>query len=182
MAAYLGRAMPQAERVTLESHLAECRACRNEVTSARRVIARLQSRRRLIRALPIAAAASIAVLLLVPGRDADPTGDAMRTPGGVDATAGRELIRVLAPVNGSTVAAGRIAFSWHPAGPGLRYSLTVTDAGGTALWKVETSDTTLLLPDGVRLAAGQTFFWLVDALAPDGRSLTTRTQRFSTPP
>jgi len=182
MAAYLGGAMPQGERATLESHLAECRACRHEVTSARRVITRLDLRRRLWRAAPIAAAAAIALLVLVPRRDGGRANDLMRGPDSADASLGRELIGVLTPVNDATVAAGPVVFSWRRAAPRLLYRLTITEAGGAAVWTAETTDTTLTLPGDVRLAPAQTYFWLVDALGPDGRSLTTRTQRFSTPP
>lgn len=182
MAAYLSRAMPPADRVTLESHLAECRACRNEVTSARRVIARLESRKRVLWATPIAAAAAIAILLLLPARNTHPAAELLRGPDSADASLGRELIRVLTPVNGTTVAKGRVVFSWQGAAPRLLYRLTITESTGAAVWTAETSDTTLALPADVRLVAGQTYFWLVDALGPDGRSLTTRTQRFSTPP
>jgi hypothetical protein len=124
--------MPQADRVTLEGHLADCRFCRHEVTSARRVLSRLESRRRLWRVAPMAAAAAIALFVFVPRRDTDPSSELMRAPDSADASLGRELIGVLAPQNGTTVAQGPVIFSWRSAGPRLLYRLTVTEAGGSS--------------------------------------------------
>jgi len=61
---------------------------------------------------------------------------------------------------------------------GSRYLIRVTDERGAAVWSTETGDTSVILPAEIALLSGRQYYWYVDALGADGRSLTTGTHRF----
>jgi len=91
-------------------------------------------------------------------------------------------LRALAPVDRDTVEGSGLAFAWSSQPGRSLYRLTLTDASGRALWLRDTPDTTLALPVDVSLSGGVTYFWYVDALDADGRSVTTGTRRFTIAP
>lgn len=180
IAAYLSDALTASDRAQLEAHLADCRSCRHEVTAARRLLRVPASRNRLRWAVPAVAAAALAGIVVVSSSPDMPfgRGELVRGEQGTDAP----MIQAMSPANGETVDRGAVVFVWrHQIGNPL-YRLTLTDGSARVVWTIETSDTTLTLPGDVSLAPGRTYFWLVDALGADGRSLTTGNQRFSTAP
>jgi hypothetical protein len=180
IAAYLSDALTPPDRAKLEAHLADCRSCRHEVTAARRLLRVPASRNRLRWAVPAVAAAALAGIVFVSSSPDTPfgQGELVRGEQGTEAP----MIQALSPANGATVDRGAVVFVWrHQVGNPL-YRLTLTDGSARVVWTMETSDTTLTLPADVSLAPGRTYFWLVDALGADGRSLTTGNQRFTTAP
>ena len=180
IAAYLSDALPPSDRAELEAHLADCRSCRHEVTAARRLLRVPAAPNRLRWAVPALAAAALAGIVVVSSSPDMPfgQGEVVRGEQGAEAPA----IRALSPATGETVGREAVVFVWeHQTGNPL-YRLTLTDGSARVVWTMETSDTTLTLPADVSLAPGRTYFWLVDALGADGRSLTTGNQRFSTAP
>ena len=182
IAAYLSGTLSPPEQNTLETHLARCRPCRQEVTSARRLIGSHPPRGRWLWVAPAAAAAVLAVVLLgrwprAPG----PVNEPVRS--GEEAGPGEALrLRALAPADRDTVSARGLVFTWASQAGRPLYRLTLTDGSGHAVWLQDTSDTTLALPAKVSLDLGRTYFWYVDALDADGRSLTTGTLRFTISP
>jgi len=180
IAAYLSNALAPIERAAMEAHLARCRACRRQVTSAH---ALLRARPRSIRWIGLAAAAALALVLLRPWASRD------TSAGGPDierarpaASAGSQAISALTPPDGDTVAAAGARFSWRGPRPELLYHLTLTDPGGRAVWATETRDTTVVLPPNVHLVPGARYFWYVDALGTDAASWTTGTRVFVASP
>jgi putative zinc finger protein len=184
MAAYLNDALPAPDRVTLEAHLAECRPCRQEVTSARRLLERRSLRSTWSFTVPAAAAAILALALLGRGFLAPPVEEeVVRGSGQARDAEVVPSIRVLSPTDENIIAGHPILFAWlGQTGGRPLYRLTVTDGSGQPLWVRDTTDTTLTLPASVSLAPGRTYFWYVDALDSAGRSLTTGTRRFSIAP
>lgn len=182
IAAYLSDALAPPDLAGLEAHLADCRSCRMEAASARRLLRGPVSRSHLRWAVPSLAAAAVAAVVLLSSLPDSPfrQGEPIR---GEDQT-GTEApsIRALSPINGGPVDRGAVVFIWQQQTGNPLYRLTVTDGSARVVWTKETSDTTLQLPAAVPLAPGRTYFWLVDALGADGRALTTRTQRFSITP
>jgi hypothetical protein len=87
-------------------------------------------------------------------------------------------IGVVAPVEGAIVGTAPLVFVWRDQTGKPLFRFTLTDATGGEVWTRETGDTTVTLPASVSLAPGRTYFWTVDALGSDGRSLTTRNHRF----
>ena len=183
IAAYLSDALPPPARATLEAHLAGCRPCREEVTSARQLLETRALRNRWPVMVPAAAAAVLLLALLGRGLVSPlPVEDTVRAGGEADGADGVPSIHVLSPREGGTVARDGILFAWAGQAGRPLYRLTLTDASGRAVWMGDASDTTLALPATVTLAPGRTYFWYVDALDSAGRSLTTGTRTFSTRP
>jgi len=171
VAAYLSGTLPGGEREAVEAHLAECRACRLQVTSARRLLRTRPERRQRVMAASLAAAAVIAVVLLVPrppGSAPDPDrGGRAGEPGLAQA------LRAITPSDGDTVSRGALRFSWRSEPGDPLYRLTITTSGGEAVWSHDTNDTTVAPPADRRFTLGGKYFWFVDALDASGRSLTT---------
>ena len=63
LAAYLSGTLSPPEQATIETHMAACRPCRQEVTSARRLVRSRTSRIRWLVVAPAAAAAVLALML-----------------------------------------------------------------------------------------------------------------------
>ena len=180
IAAYLSDALAPNERAVIEAHLARCRACRRQVTSAH---ALLRARPRSLRWIGLAIAAALVVVLIRPWSFRD-TSD-----GGRDierarpaAPAGSQAITALTPADGDTITVADVRFSWRGPRPELLYHLTLTDPGGRAVWATETRDTTAVLPPNVILEPGARYFWYVDALGTDAASWTTGTRVFVAAP
>lgn len=171
VAAYLSGTLPGGEREAVEAHLAECRACRLQVTSARRLLRTRPERRQRVMAASLAAAAVIAVVLLVP-RPPGPATDPDRA-GRADEPGLAQALRAITPSDGDTVSRRVLRFSWRSEPGDPLYRLTITTSGGEAVWSHDTNDTTLQLPRDLRLAPGGKYLWFVDALDASGRSLTT---------
>jgi len=178
IAAYLSGTLSPPEVAAVEGHVAGCRACRQEVTSARRLIRSRPRPNRWWLALPAAAAAAVIIMV---GRASGPRAapDAIRADGGGPAAAG---LTALAPADRQAVPLRRLVFVWASHAGRPVYHLTLMDGAGRAVWLGETPDTTLALPAGVSLDAGQAYYWYVDALDVDGGSLTTGTHRFTAAP
>jgi hypothetical protein len=174
VASYLDRALPPAERERVEAHLADCAECRREVIEVSRLRHTSASRRRWLLFAPAAAAA--AILIAVLARPADTPG-----PGPVLRDGGEEpslTVSLVAPTDSATVEGRAVAFTWRSAGDGVSYRLTVTDDWGDVVWSGASADTTARLPS-TSLRTGRPYFWYVDALLPDGRSMTSNVRRFT---
>jgi hypothetical protein len=180
VAAYLSNALTANDSATLEAHLAVCLQCRREVTSARRLI-RSHASPTLIRwvAPAAAAAAVLAVVLLSPLRSARLETPSKRATEDAAVSATMPKIRIVSPASGDTVKGSQVVFVWQGVRNASLYRLTLTDAGGSAVWTRDTSDTTLTLPASLSLGKGQNYFWFVDALGADGTAVTTGTHRFT---
>jgi anti-sigma factor RsiW len=182
VAAYLSGTLQESERSSLEAHLVQCQACRQEVTAARTLLHRQNTRKRLFW-VPLAMAAVVGGVLLY--SPAAPSNAAESLRGDTAAgTAAEVQLRVaaLSPREGDRVAPDELEFRWASEGAAARYRVTLRDAGGRPLWNRETTDTSAMLDSSVVLLPGSTYFWYVDALRLDGQSLTSGTVRFSTAP
>jgi hypothetical protein len=181
IAAYLSGTLSPPEEAALETHMAGCRPCRHEVTSARRIIRSRTSRRRWLVAATGAAAVLLLAVLIRGPQVTRPAEEPLRAGGGVEENAAPGLA-AFAPADGDTVSREGLHFVWagHEGRP--LYHVTVTDPSGRALWLRETSDTALVLPPEIALDPGRTYYWYVDALDAGGGSLTTGTHRFIVAP
>lgn len=179
VAAYLDRGMSAVERETVEAHLADCGACRQELVEVARLRRASPQWRRWYVLAPAAAAA--AVLILAVGRGGGPGGTEVTRTG---TSPGESIPRftALAPGPTAPVAPDSVVFAWRSAGPDGTYRLVVSGPAGEGIWSHTTADTTAALPATVGLARGTSYFWYADALLPDGRTATTGMQQFSTRP
>ncbi len=180
LAAYLSGSLPAPERLELDAHLSACWSCRQEMIGGRRLLRSYPRDRRWL-AVPVAAAAVLALLLLRPG----PAGRPGEEPLRADSSLGQEPARALAvvsPAEGDTTGVGGTVFVWRSATGEPLYRVTIADRTGRTLWTGDTSDTTLAPPAALRLDRGSKYFWYVDALDSEGRSVTTGTRSFHTAP
>lgn len=183
IAAYLSGSLPDSSRGEFESHLADCRACRTEVTSARRLLRQHRVRRRWGVALPAAlAAAALAYVLIGPLQNRSPTAENPVREGRVPAFDLRPVVRLVAPSESESVDPHRVVFTWRRQGVDPLYRLTITDLSGAVVWVHETSDTVLTVAGASPLRAGQKYLWYLDALDSDGRSATSGIRRLQTAP
>ena len=182
LAAYLNGALNEPERSALETHLSQCQPCRQEMTGARNVLHR-QGIRRLVWVPLVVAAAAGMVLLYAPAPPSNGPIEQIRGAAPPDAEGEVQLrMSVLAPRDGDQIAPTGPVFLWRSEGAATQYRVTLRDGGGRPLWNTETTDTSIVLDSSLDLLPGATYFWYVDALRPDGQSLTSGTMRFSTAP
>jgi len=180
LAAYLSGSLPAPEALHLESHLSDCWPCRQEVIGGRRLLrSRPYDRRWLL--VPAAAAAVLALVLLRPGPAGEPGDGPLRAVGQQGQESARTL-DVVSPAEGDTADVGGPSFIWRAARGEPLYRMTIADRTGRTLWTGDTSDTTLTPPPSLRLDRGSKYFWYVDALDVQGRSVTTGAQSFHTAP
>lgn len=177
VAAYLDRLLGAREREQVESHLSGCPSCRGEVVEVARVRRPGPRRRWYVAA---AAAAAIAVLGIALGRSG-PNEPANTVTRGRPSE-GIAQFAIVSPAYGATVPAVAAEFVWRSVATEATYRLTVTDASGGPVWTGATGDTALAVPDSVQLQPGETYFWYIDALLPDGRSASTGVKEFRTAP
>jgi hypothetical protein len=196
LAAFLDGELAPEERARVEAHLERCTACRRELADtvevlgaapagpsvARVPVATRRRSRTSMLAIGAALAASIAgaaVLWRPPEstvpvetrtRDAGPSALDERTP----------RLAAVAPANGAERTSLRPDFVWRSAAAN-RYSFRLLTDDGTLVWSSETADTTVALPEDVRLERGRSYFWRVDALAA-GIGASTHAQRFTVSP
>jgi hypothetical protein len=181
LAAFLADSLTDAERKEAERHLVSCAECRSELIEGQRAISSLPSKRldrRWFAVAGVAAAAAIVIIFL-------PRTELIRNPAGVErevqsATTDAGAVSIVSPSADGELAALPGTFVWRK-NDDASYKITVTDASGRPVWSAATSDTSIALPDTVRLARATQFFWYVDALRSDGRSVTSGVNNFHTP-
>jgi hypothetical protein len=181
ISAYLAGTIDGPDRQEMERHMTACDSCRREMVAASELIPRAGSRKWVAVLAPVAAAAAIAALLLVPSHGPGGT-SSTPVPGTVLRSEGSEAIpgiEVVEPSPGATVATQGTQFRWKSAGEDPLYRVTLTDDGGDVVWTATASDTVLGLPTEIILEGGRSYFWFVDALLPGARSATSGIQRFT---
>jgi len=178
IAAYLAGSVTGTDRDQMERHLTICDPCRLEMVAGSRDVPRPNPAKWVAVAVPLAAAAVMATLLLLPsGPRPDPATPVSPVLRG-ESSEGVPTFDALEPADGETVGAAGIQFGWRSKGSDAHYSLTLADAQGDVVWTRTSPDTVLALPDEILLEAGSTYFWFVDALLPGARFATTGIQKF----
>ena len=175
LAAYVSRSLSPAEREAAIEHLAKCAECRDNALATARVLRAERARRGKYIGASVATAAALglALVVLVPRSPIESSGPVLRE--GAPAVAPGASIGVHSPYN--TAQVGQIEFSWQDMGAEVRYRFSLTRSDGGEVWIGATADTSLTLPPDVTLSEGTTYFWWVDALLLDGRSVTTEVQQ-----
>jgi hypothetical protein len=166
------RHLPPADRLRLLDHVMGCTSCGREYALLDTVAA-TKARSRRLRGIPLALAAT-AVLAIGAGlvwriNSRNQETDAVR--------GGENSIRLLSPAAGARVP-DRPGFSWSATGARVWYRFELLPAGGDPVYAVEITDTTLTLPDSVKLASEVEYLWWVRARLPDGRQAASAVGRF----
>lgn len=180
VAAYLDGRLSGEELERVESVLAGNAEARAELVEASRLIATIAEgqthrKRQWVFVSAVAVAAVLAVVM-VPSLSQKPAIQQVATERRAAADAGAR-IRTVAPADGAVVGSAGVRFTWD-AVSAATYELTVTDAQGRTIWQAATTDTTLVLPGTAKLSGPASYYWNVDALAPDGSSMTTGVREF----
>jgi len=167
-------------RSTVESHFAECRMCRQQVVSARRMLDTYRKRHPLRYAIPTAAVGLVLAVFVPRMFSRTSAGETLRDhrESNID---GLPRFSLVAPSDDDSNVGSQPTFVWRNQPGRPLFRLTLTD-GVREVWSVSTRDTSAKLPDSVRLAPTRKYSWYVDAIGADGRSLTTATQRFQVRP
>jgi hypothetical protein len=178
LAAYLDRGLSVPDRARVESHLAVCTECRSHVASAKLLIDRAGRPRWALRVgVPAAVAAAVAAFLLISPWDAQ-----IKSNGNGRTRAGAEPNGLIAYNPVGNVTRSGLRFIWSSATANASYRVTVSDDSGNTVWSVSGADTSVAIPDSVRLAGTAHYYWVVDALAADGRTLSTGLREFGVGP
>jgi len=73
-------------------------------------------------------------------------------------------------------------FVWHSVPGATAYRISVTRADGDSVWAVTTRDTTARAPEGAAPAGTGPYYWVLDALLGDGRSVAGTMREFRIQP
>jgi hypothetical protein len=165
LAAYVDHRLGAAERARVEHHLADCAECRQEVVAVGGLLRRAARPRRWILATALLASAAGLLVILRPEG-----GEPLR------ATPVVQQLMAYGPVGETPLA--RVRFVWAAVRGATSYRLTLTSHDGAPLWSVSLADTTVALPDSVRLLPERGYFWVADALLDDGSSRSTGLREF----
>lgn len=173
LAAYVDHSLDGSVRAEVEAHVAWCDECRAELREVSAILRgdAAKSRRRRLWIGPAAAAAAAIVLLVAYPRgpsapDESPTH--RDTPSAVDPAPIPK-----SPASEARGAAARI-LRWSRVERADRYRVTVFDGTGTVIWRSETPDTSVSLPDAAGLVAGTSYLWRVDARVGVDRWIESR--------
>ena len=182
LAAYLEGRLAPADREWVESHLAGCDDCRSDAVGAFRSIQDGESRSR-PRWPPLTLAAAAVAALVIGGNAVFERGRSEAPApfrSGADAADFDQVgeIDIVSPVEGRLVAGEGVVFVWRAESADSFYRLTLMDGAGDVLWRTSTTDTTAAPGPDVALRAGETYFWIVDALASGGRTATSGAHSF----
>jgi len=162
LAAYLDRRLDSAARAEVEAHVAWCDECRAELREVSGILRAegASPRRRLVWIGPAVAAAAAIVLLVAYPRGPSAPDD---TPAHRDVPGAVDPAPILtSPVPDPEGTDARI-LRWTRVERADRYRVTVFDTAGSVLWRAETPDTSVSLPDAAGLVPGTSYLWRVDA-------------------
>ena len=166
---YVAGTLDPMERERVEAHLADCAECTSEVVETSRLRRRDRASPRWL-GVAAAAAAIIGVVIvgprIIPRRAQAPT---------IRGTPSELTVSPVAPADDVTLQAFP-EFTWHPLTGATAYHVAVTRATGDSVWDITTRDTTAR-PTVSEIEPGL-FYWYVDALLEDGRSIAGGVHRF----
>jgi len=170
VASYLSGTSEPVARARIEAHLADCEQCTAELVAVRQLHRGAPRGRRWLGAAA-AAAAVIAVVLIGPRLGSRP---AETSP--VRGEDSISAVVSLSPRDGAALVTP--VFAWRPVAGATAYRIAITRADGDSVWAASIRDTTVRVPDGVLVPAPDGYFWYVDALLADGRSVAGTAHEF----
>jgi hypothetical protein len=169
---YIEATLPSAERARVEAHLSVCDDCTSELAAVSRL--RRPARRPILHiGLAAAAAAVIALVLLTPRVQRPPADEPPVRGDEAAATAAT----VVTPADGAILEAAPV-FAWRSLTGATAYRISVSRADGDSVWAATVRDTVVAIPAGVLRAGTDPYYWYVDVLLSDGRSLAGKPRQF----
>jgi len=175
VAAMIDGTLDDEERARVVAHLADCALCRQEIADVRATQRSSPSSVRLRWVGSAAAAVLAGIFLIGPLLSREPAGPVLRA-----APAGSDVIEITAP-SPTPDPDRELVFTWRAVEPGAIYTLILMDESADVIWRVDgVRDTTARLPSDHPLQRGTTYLYAIDALLPDGRTITSGTRRLNT--
>ena len=171
--------MPEAERLTVLEHVLRCPTCKRdlELLRAANEGARAAERRTLpSRWMALAAVALILVgvgVLVMRGQRVTVPVDVMR--------GGHAAVSVIEPFADSAVSAP-VQLAWHAMDGAQSYRVELLTTQGEVIAAWTTRDTTLVVPDSVRVTANGSYDMWVRAMLSDRTEVSSPVVRFSVKP
>jgi len=187
VAMYLDARMSELDRRRVDTHLADCDVCRDEVLEVRSMLrsAPRRSRARAPISAIVGAVAAALVLAVAPWKYARQSRSDLEsqvaTERAVLPDAGRDSVQIVAPAVDATVAR-RAMFVWRRGVGDSQFTVTVMNERGDVAWSASTRDSVMTLPDGVPLIPGMAYVLYVDALRDDGTSARSGPRLFTIQP
>jgi hypothetical protein len=169
-------AMPEPERLAMLEHVLRCPTCGPEldlIRAANAGVRAAEHRMPLSRWMAFAAAALIVVgigALTLRGHRVAVPADVMR--------GNHAAVAVIEPAAGTAVAAP-VRLAWHAMDGAQSYRVELLTARGDVIAAWSTPDTTLAIPDSVRLNANQSYDMWVRAMLADRTEVSSPLVRFN---
>ena len=159
---YADGAIEVGERARIESHLADCSLCREELGEVGRIVATRPRRRRVVWLAPVMAAAAALVIVAVRAIPGPAVPSVTRDPA-LTETLGPTVLGPRGPV-------GRLdSLRWTAVSGATRYRVTLFAPDGRVIWEASQPDTVVALPDSVSVTPDATHYWQVKAETGYGR-------------
>ena len=180
VAAYLDGRLEGEELARVEEHLASNPSARQELIEASRIVASTPAREQArFRWLPATAGlAAIAALMLIAVRPrTDPGGASTVSTERRAPVEQFDRIDLVSPLEGQSLDVAAASFAWRSI-EGATYRLVVSNASGQILLQRNTTDTLVNVARSLLTNGSGTYYWSVDALAPDGSSVTSGVREF----
>ena len=167
-----GVATPDAS-ARIQSHLAECAECRDEVVETGEIVAatRRPTWIRASRWAPVAAAAALVFMLVRPTTTPTPAPDTHREAP-INATIVPTIVAPVGDVDSLAV------LVWRAVPTADGYDARIFDGKGSVVWEQSTQDTTAR-PRELQLAPGATYYAEIRALVGYNRFATSEQVPFS---
>jgi hypothetical protein len=161
-----------AERAEVERHLANCDDCRDEVAVCAQLVASapVAPKRRIAWRIVVPLAAGILFAIVLRRPDGAKRLD-IESERGTPSTGTR--ITLVAPAPDAAISAGAPRFVWRPIEGSTGYRIVIKDASGTLIWTGDVADTSIAIPDTLRLRPGQSYVWRVDGQRTDGTTASS---------
>ena len=180
IAGYIDRTLDQSTRAEFEAHLADCAVCRAELVGAHRTLRGKPLHRRPWVVGPLAAAAAVVALMILPRGEVIDSQQPILRAG--PESVGIQRVTAVQPAAGASIAEDDRTFVWQAVAEDANYRMTVTQIDGSRVWSLETADTVATVPDSVGLTAGNIYLWVVDAMLADGSQAKTEVRSFTIAP
>ena len=181
IAAYLDGVTKDAERRSVETHLASCDECRMEVAASQEAISTAPSAATSSKipmrwvGLFAAAALTVVAVSTLSRTTSDKTterGTAAEFP------AVQRAVAIVTPSDNSRMGSDR-RLVWRSEGSGATYRITIGDESGQPLHSAALPDTSFAIPATLTLVPGRKYFWYVDAITNEGTTATSGLNSFT---
>ena len=177
MARYLARTLSPADRESVEHHLADCAQCTGELVAVNRLHRADRAPMRKVAAVAAAAAAVAGIVLLGPALVPPRPANAPEIRGAESQPA----VSVVLPADGAVLRAAP-DFTWRAVPGATAYRVSVSRASGDSVWATTTSDTSVRGTPHVSRAGSGLYYWYVDVLLEDARSIPGPVHEFRIEP